>query len=398
MRTVDTRLSQATLPRRFLSPCLRGVFAFLLLCLIGRSAAAVEQVTYRRDGKTAEVSGRLLLKANDGGLLILARDGAILAIQPSEIVKHVSNEEEFTSFSRDETAKRILAELPQGFRTHSTAHYLICYDTSTAYAQWCGALFERLYVAFTNYWTRTGFDLVKPEFPLVAVLFADREAYLNHSHAELGDGNTSISGYFSMLSNRMTMYDLTGVEANRRNRGRGRTAAQINQVLMQPDATRTVATIVHEATHQIAFNCGLHARLSDCPLWFCEGIAMYCETPDLRSAKGWSGLGSVNGSRLDQFRQYLASRPTNSLETLIGDDSRFRDSKQALDAYGEAWSLTYFLLHKHPKEYVRYLAMLSKKTPLIHDKPEKRLKQFTEVFGDLNTLDNEFLRYMSKLR
>jgi len=53
------------------------------------------------------------------------------------------------------------------------------------------------------------------------------------------------------------------------------TGAQIKQILAQPDALQTVSTIVHEATHQIAFNCGLHTRLSDCPVWFSEGIAMY---------------------------------------------------------------------------------------------------------------------------
>jgi hypothetical protein len=376
---------------------LRGFFTLVLLCLVCRSASAVDQVTYRRDGKTAEVTGRLLVKTDDGVLLILARDGVISAIEPNDLIKHVSNDEKFASFSRDETAKRILAGLPQGFRMHSTAHYLICYDTSTAYAQWCGALFERLYSAFTNYWSRQGFDLAKPEFPLVAVLFADRAAYLKHSRAELGDGNTAI-GYYSIITNRMTMYDLTGVEANSRGRGRVNTAAQINQILAQPDAERTVATVVHEATHQIAFNCGLHARLSDCPLWFCEGIAVYFETPDLSSAKGWRGIGAVNESRLEQFQQYLPSRPPNSLETLIRDDTRFHEAKQILDAYGEAWALTYFLLRQHPKEYVRYLAMLSKKTPLIHDGPEKRLQQFREVFGDLSRLDTEFLRYMNKMR
>ena len=47
-------------------------------------------------------------------------------------------------------SKQLLAELPQGFQEFTTTHYLIFYDTSLAYAQWCGALFERLYMAFTN--------------------------------------------------------------------------------------------------------------------------------------------------------------------------------------------------------------------------------------------------------
>ena len=212
----------------------------------------------------------------------------------------------------------------------------------------------------------------------------------------MGEAGESIIGYFGLTSNRMTMYDLTGVESQ--GHGRIGTTAQINQILAQPEALRTVATIVHEATHQIAFNCGLHTRLSDCPRWFSEGIAMYFETPDLRSPKGWRGIGSVNRPRLEQFQQYLAARPANSLETLIRDDKRFTDPKRALDAYAEAWALTYFLIHQHPKEYVAYLRMLSAKKPLVQDGPERRLDEFRQAFGDLPKLDAEFLRYMARLR
>ena len=304
----------------------------------------------------------------------------------------------FEPYGREELSQRVLAQLPSGFRVHRTTHYLIFFDTSPAYAQWCGSLFERLYLAFTNYWTHRGFDLVQPEFPLVAIVFADRQAYLKFSRPELGEAGESIIGYFSLTSNRMMMYDLTGLEAEDRGAARGKTTAQINQILAQPNALGTVATMVHEATHQIAFNCGLHTRLSDCPLWFSEGIAVYCETPDLRSPKGWSGLGAVNRPRLERFRQYLETRPANSLETLIRDDTRFRDPKQALDAYAEAWALTYFLIHQHPKAYVEYLAMLSKKKPLLDDGPEKRIDQFRRVFGELGPLNVEFLRYMNRLR
>ncbi len=358
---------------------------------------ALDQVTLRRNGKTLEVTGKLLVTAKDGGLLVLARDGTLWAVPPEEQVKHTNDDRPFEPYSRDEMAKQLLAGLPAGFKVHSTTHYLIFYDTSPAYAQWCGSLFERLFLAFTNYWTRKGFELAQPQFPLVAVVFADRRSYLDYSRPELGDAGESIIGYFALLTNRMTMYDLTGVEA-RGGGGRGRTAAQINQILAQPDALLTVATIVHEATHQIAFNCGLHARLSDCPLWFSEGIAEYFETPDLRSAKGWNGIGAVNSSRLERFRQYLATRPADSLETLIRDDKRFRDPKQTLDAYAEAWSLTYFLLHQHPKEYIAYLAMLSKKKPLLTDDAEKRINRFRQFFGELEPLDAEFVRYMVRLR
>jgi len=358
----------------------------------------MDQVTLKRDGKTMEVAGRVLVTAQDGGLLLLARDGRLWLIPPEEQVEHTTDAAPFTPLTRDEMTKRILAELPEGFKVHPTTHYLIFYDTSPSYAQWCGSLFERLYMAFTNLWIRKGFELKEPEFPLVAIVFADKKSYLKYSQPELGDAGRSIIGYFGLTSNRMTMYDLTGVESQ--GHGRVTTAAQINQILAQPEALRTVSTIVHEATHQIAFNCGLHTRLSDCPRWFSEGIAEYFETPDLRSAKGWSGIGSINinRARVDQLQKYLPERPDNSLETLIRDDRRFTNPKKALDAYAEAWALTYFLMRQYPKEYVAYLRLLSTKKPLMPDTPEQRVEDFRQAFGNLTQLNTKFLRYMAGIR
>jgi len=377
---------------------IRYLLALIALSMVWTVPAwALEYVTLRRDGKDIHVAGRLLVEAEDGGLLLLGRDGVFWVIQPGELIEHASDNVPFKPFSADEISKRLLAELPDGFDVHRTAHYLIFYDTSRAYAQWCGSLFERLYMAFTNYWSRRGFELTKPEFPLVAAVFARRDSYLKFSHDELGEAGKSIVGYFNLRTNRMTMYDLTGIESLSRFRSRRGTSVQINQILSRPEAARQVATIVHEATHQIAFNCGLHTRYSDCPVWFSEGIAVFFETPDLRSAKGWRGIGNVNRPRLNRFKRYLRIRPHNSLETLIRDDNRFRDPKQALDAYAEAWALTYFLIRHRTGQYIKYLKMLSTKKPLATDGPQPRLEQFRSVFGELQPLDVEFLRYTKKI-
>jgi hypothetical protein len=362
-------------------------------------ASAMDEVDFRRDGRELHESGRLLVTAQDGGLLFLGRDGVIWAIPPDELVKQSNNETtSFESFTRDEIAKRLLAGLPKNFEVLHTKHYLICYDTSKAYAQWCGLLFERLFLSFTNYWTQKGFDLHEPEFPLVAIIFADKQAYLKYTRADLGEAGESIIGYYHLATNRMTMHDLTGAASAGRVSVTVSNSAQINQILAQPEALQTVSTIVHEATHQIAFNCGLHTRLSDCPVWFSEGIAVYFETPDLRSAKGWNGIGTVNRIRFEHFQKYLPHRPADSLQTLLTDDKRFRDAKQSLDAYAEAWALTYFLIKQRPKEYVEYLRILSTKKPLLHDTPEKRLDEFQKAFGDIKKLDVDFLRYMGRVK
>ena len=364
----------------------------------GGMAAGLDRLVCQQDGHEMAIEGRVVVRAQDGGVMVESRDGTLWTVEPQQQVKHTTDDVPFTPFSADELGVRLLRELPPGFNTHRTAHYLICYGTSREYAQWCGALFEQLYRAFANYWTQRGFKLNEPEFPLVAVVFADRASYVKYSLAEVGAGVESTIGYYSLRTNRMTMYDLTGIETVARQRNRRGSPAEINHILAQPEAERTVATIVHEATHQIAYNCGLHTRFSDCPLWFTEGIATYFETPDLNNPRGWRNVGGINRVRWSQMRDYLTRRPINSLHTLLTDDQRIRDSKQSTDAYAEAWSLTYFLIRQRSKQYFDYLKMLSEKKPLIWDTPEERLAQFTAIFGDLRRLDTEFVRYMNRVQ
>jgi hypothetical protein len=377
----------------------RFAIAAVLIVCGWRTVSAVDHVELRRDEKDQHVSGRVLVKAADGGLLLMAADGELWAVQPDELVSRKTDEQAFEPLAREALAKKLLKELPQGFEVHQTTHYLICYSTSKEYANWCGALFERLYRGFTNYWTRKGLKLHEPEFPLVAVVFGDRDSYVKFAAPELKQGVDSIIGYYSLQTNHITMYDLTGVESIRSAGDRRGSAAQINAMLTRPEAEPMVATVIHEATHQIAFNCGLQTRFADIPVWVSEGLAVYFETPDLQSPKGWKNIGAVNHVRLDRFREYLARRPAGSLESLLSNDKRMRDPRSGLDAYAEAWALNYYLIRNHPKQYVAYMKMLSEKPQLVWDTPDARLKEFRAAFGDdLARLETDFLRQMQKVR
>ncbi|HEX3999074.1 MAG TPA: DUF1570 domain-containing protein [Pirellulales bacterium] len=362
------------------------------------NAAGDDQVTFLRDKSQQTIGGKLLVTAQDGGLMLLSPDGMLWNIEPNEIVSHTHDNQAFAPLSAAEAGKRVQAELP-GFQVLATAHYVICYGTSRVYAQWVGALYERLYNAFATYWPSHGVKLHDPELPLVVLVFPDQESYAAHAKAEIGEATKSIIGFYSLRSNRVTMYDLTGVEAVRRLGGHRGSAGEINQLLAQPEAAAMVATIIHEATHQLAFNRGLQARFADVPLWVSEGIALYFETPDLHNSRGWQTVGAVNRPRLDRFRQYLRERPTKSLESLMINDHRFRDARQALDAYAEAWALTYFLVHQKPKQYTEFVETMAAKKALFTVTPEQRLAEFKLAFGnDLGRLDTEFVKYMQRMR
>lgn len=377
----------------------RTVAICLLSWATSTVASGLDYVTIQHDGERSVLCGRVLTEAADGGLLVEDRAGVLWAVQPDQLVKRDPQATPFRFFSPTELPERLLAELPQGFRVHTTANYVICYNTSPVYAQWCGALYERLFRAFSNYWSQRGLDFKRPELPLVAFVFADQASYESYARPELGEAAGSVIGYYSLRTNRVAMYDLTGSKGLRGAVRRFTSTAQINTLLAQPGAERLVATIIHEATHQMAYNCGLHKRYADIPLWVSEGLAIFFETPDLRSSQGWRNIGGVHAGRLAQFRHYSSSRPQDSLRTLIADDSRFRQAGSALDAYAEAWALSHFLIATRGEDYVRYQQQLSAKPLLIYDTPEERVTAFQQIFGeDLAALDAEFLRYVAGMR
>jgi hypothetical protein len=371
----------------------------LLLFGFATTSFALDHVTYKRNGKTASVDGKVLLTATDGGVMLQGADGQIYNIVPEELLAHKEDDEPFVPLTNVELRQQLLAELPPGFDTHTTAHYIIAYNTSRAYAQWAGALFERLYSAFTNFWTHRGFKLHDAQTPLVVIVYADRQTYAKQTADEIGGNSGRVIGYYSLQTNRVKTYDLSGLESLKQGNTKRADSSQVNELLSRPEATSMVSTVIHEATHQIAFNCGLQQRFADIPVWLSEGLAMYFETPDLSYGKGWRTIGEVNQPRLDQFQKYMQHRPPDAIVTLIADDRRFRSPTGALDAYGEAWSLNYFLIRQKPKEYLAYVERLAKKRPLIGDEPSERLADFKACFGnDLAALDNEFLRYIARVR
>ncbi len=370
----------------------------VVAALIAAPSWAVESVSLKRGGQTIEVAGKVLVEAEDGGVLLMARDGVLWAVQPDEIVERKKDDAPFAYLDKDEIAERLLAEMPDGFRIHQTAHYVICYNTTPAYAQWCGALYERLYRGFFWFWENQGLKLNEPDWPLVALVFEDKDSYVEHASKEFGEAAKLTFGYYSMRTNRVNMYDLTGTESNVRNPNI-KTAAHVNTILSRPGAQQTVATIVHEATHQLAFNSGLQDRSADIPMWVSEGIAMYFETPDLRNAQGWRTIGAVNRARLATFREYVTDRPADSLVTLMQDNKRFSDPRTAAQTYAESWALNYYLFRTRTRDYLAYLKLLMEKKPLVSDTPEDRLTQFKSVFGDdLEKLDADFRRSLLRLR
>jgi len=355
---------------------------------------ALERFQWRDDEEQSfTVSGRVIIEAQDGGLLVLGQDGRLWPVEKPQLVSREAMNEPFRALSATALGKQLQAELGAGFDVVITKHYVICSSADRQYVQWCGALFERLYLSFYNFWKQRGVKLSEPEFPLVAIIFPKQKAFAEFATKDAGPDAATALSYYSIDSNRMVLYDLTAADT-----GLPGQKVDINQRLAA--VPYNVATVIHEATHQIAFNSGMHVRKADNPLWLVEGMAMYFETPDLSSKNGWKTAGAVNDERLGQFRDFLGrSRKPDSLETLIVSDARFNDADQMPDAYGEAWVLTQYLIRTKKDAYVKYLNTLATKPPLVFDTPEERLAEFRAAFGeDLKQLDADLLKQVKRLK
>ncbi len=374
------------------------VFACLALGLFTSASRANDIVTFRSDDKPFTLTGRVLVEAQDGGLLFQGRDGAIYNIESDDLLQKSSDETPFEPMTQEEIAASVLAELPEGFEAYTTAHYVICHKTSPAYARWCGGLFERLAAAFDNYWSRVprSLETHEPEFPLVAIAFPDKESYVSFAEAEVGAAAESMIGYFSQRTNRVVMYDLTAA-ASSVDRGRI-SEREIVRILSQHNGGLTIATVIHEATHQIAFNSGVQIRFADNPVWLTEGMAMYFETPDLRSRSGWRTIGAVNKPRLAGLKNQLAEWNATDLETMIASDDLFRQTETARVAYDAAWALNYFLAKRQNKAYCDFLKVHAAKERLNWDTPESRVETFEAHFGEIEQLNAEFVRYFQRMR
>ena len=377
-----------------------SIFSLVVFALLATAVQAVESITFQRAGETLHVAGKIVVEAADGGVLLLASDGVLWDIQQKEIATRKSDGVPFASLDVEGLKKRLQAELPPGFKFHRTDHYLIVYNTSPAYAQWCGSLFERLHAGFFAYWSnKLKLDLTPPEQPLVALLFNNQQAFVEQGRGELGGAAESVLGYYSLRTNRVTTYDLTGIQAARQPEARRGTQAEINELLSHPNSERNVATLIHEATHQLAFNSGLHTRYADIPLWLNEGLAMYFETPDLKTTKGWKTIGAVNQFQLNQFRNFMGRRAGGSIQALLADAGRFRNAANQPDAYAESWAVTYYLMKVHPERFRKYLDLMAAKQPSVIDTPSERIEEFQSIFGpDLKAFDVDFTRFMKAVK
>lgn len=384
---------------------------FLVTCVSSFSLSSAQdlprlvEIQFKAD--RPQLVGELVAESPKYGLLILSSDGQLTALPPSALegghpelaIASIREVEGSLSVSSSAAlAEKVIAIMPAGTKSIQTDHFVVCYNTSDVYARWNANLYERMYNGMRRFWKEKGVEIHEPRFPMVALIFSTRDEYLEYAQQDF-KGAEGTFGYYTQTTNRLATFDLTGIEGMIPPGMRVQREELITEIFSRPEAERQVATILHEACHQIAFNTGLQKRLGDYPLWVSEGIATFFESPDFSSSSGWGGTGKVNRYNLVNLRRYATQRPNDSLLKLLSDDSLLRQADTATAAYAESWGLTFFLIKRRPKQYVEYLKLLEAYPLGQKVDPKQRVADFKKCFGDdLDKLNKEFVRFIGTLQ
>ncbi len=124
---------------------------------------------------------------------------------------------------------------------------------------------------------------------------------------------------------------------------------------------------------------------------------MFFETPDLSNPNGWRTVGALNTARLRDFHRFRQSRrKPGSLREIISQDDRLKDSETALDAYSEAWALSYYLIWARRDDYAGYLKALAEKEMLSEQTEDERIALFEEHFGKIDEVEQAMLQHLAR--
>ena len=329
--------------------------------------------------------------------------------------------ESFHRVSPSEFRKQLLTEFRSGYDIHVSAHSVVVGKKGKAKAY--ATLFEEIYRQVDTFYSVRGFETSEPEFTMVAIVLNTVDEFKEYCGRDQMLWSEDLRGYYSLKSNRVVLYDspaklnasaetlssADGIRTTLSDDGdamssdaptlqnssadQATLAAMLNGV-----AGETADTIVHETTHQVGYNIGIHSRIGETPMWVIEGLATVLEAPGIRVRGLSDAADKINTDRLNWFStEYESRRQPGDLARMVAEDELFRN--QALDAYSSAWAFTYFMTENpaRARSYIRYLRILGERDPLQHYTAEQRLKDFQSAFGDISKVEMDFLRSIDRL-
>jgi hypothetical protein len=256
---------------------------------------------------------------------------------------------------------------------------------------------EIFYDLFYNHFRNKGFAMSHPGQRMMLAIFDSPEGFDAYFGMKIPAG---ITGMYHPPTNRLILYDLSENRGLIEHKKKAMDAAGkiksstarsrfVDSVEKQMDVLVkdvNLTTTMHEAAHQLSFNCGLLNREGDVAIWLAEGLACYCEATE---SGEWQAIGAPNSGRIRDLAR--AQGKFISLQTLVKED--WRTNSPILLGYAQSWALFRMLLQEHPKAMRRYLTQIySRQTP------DYRMDDFRQAFGnDIDAFEQRYFAYLRQL-
>lgn len=322
-----------------------------------------------------------------------------------------------------EALARVLSELGEGFAVSKTEHFVVVSDCPTEWTASRSALLERTYKQFQRMMQRLGLESTPPRARMLCVLIRDHEQYAAFAARHDGVSAHWIGGYYSGATNRVVFYDdITGPAfeqafaelerydtmardtraqaiADRREAHAGVLSDRADRILaftrsererLEQEATRTsTAKTIHEATHLIAYNCGLQDRRRLYPFWFSEGLASSFETEESGEAFGPDRGCASRELEWEQIVRQGRAVPVDLLVTLTdvpGDDQALAEAM-----YAQSYALFSYLYRYKREELAAYARAIAAE-PSGRIPPARLLELFEAHFGATTALERRLMR------
>ncbi len=146
----------------------------------------------------------------------------------------------------------------------------------------------------------------------------------------------------------------------------------------------TYAAVYHEYVHSL-----LHANFRGLPRWLDEGLAQFYAFTRFEGNRMYIGAPSKSNRET-----ILDARAPTPLRTLIATQSSIsRNEQDSQLFYAEAWALTHFLTFGPGMQQGEKLKMFFN----LLQRGTDQGKAFEQVFGNIDEVDKQFLRYINQI-
>ncbi len=329
------------------------------------------------------------LAHNESLCWLISPDGRLHRVDLAQVTGHRLLTREFRRLSAVEVGNELRSTLNRQQELEVRGDFVVIAPRGRASIY--GSLLDTTSRSFHSYFSRRGILLPSSTFAMVVEVLDSRSEFDEICQADGMPTNPLLRGYYSPESNRVVIHDpQETVSASTTSGGRRAATETLDPTVRD--------TIVHEAVHQLAFNADLHSRIGRNPRWVVEGLATVLEAEGFLIPRT-RGTGSpVNQDRLERFRDMVKQRRQASVGDFVAaDDSLFMSDP--LDAYAQAWALSYYLMETRPSDYRSYLQKIAARDPLSPAySPNERLADFQSAFGnDVRLLESRLLRFIDGL-